>query len=191
MTTRVTLISPARSEASEAVRFDDGAPLSPAGLRAARAAAGALPSDALNYASPSPRCLQTAEALGLREVTAVEEAAGCAMGRWRGRTLQEVTEEEPEGVARWLSDEGSAPHGGESVRQLCERAGAWLDRLAVHQGRVVAVVEPDVVRAAVVRALGAPPQSLWRVDVEPLSATAFSGRSGRWNLRVGISTDRL
>jgi hypothetical protein len=50
---------------------------------------------------------------------------------------------------------------------------------------VPAVVEPDVVRAAVVCALGAPAQSLWRVDVEPLTATEFSGRSARWNVRAG------
>jgi hypothetical protein len=50
---------------------------------------------------------------------------------------------------------------------------------------VLAVVEPDVVRAAVVCALAAPAGVLWRVDVPPLTVTELSGRSGRWNLRAG------
>jgi len=188
MTTRVTLISPARSVASDEVRFDADGPLSEAGLRGVRAAAEVVtpPGPAGRvFASPSSRCAQTADGLGLREAVAAPGAAGCAMGRWRGRTLEEVTADEPEAVGDWLSDPGRAPHGGESVRDLCARVDAWLTGLAAEPGRVLAVVEPDVVRAAVVCALGAPAGSFWRVDVEPLTATDFSGRSGRWNLRPG------
>jgi broad specificity phosphatase PhoE len=184
------LISPARNEAADEIRFEDGQPLSAAGLDSARAAAGALPSAAHVFASPSRRCGETAEALGLEAVTIAQQAAGCAMGRWRGRTLEEVSAAEPEDVGRWLSDAGSAPHGGESVQQLCARIEAWLAELAAQHGRVVAVVEPDVVRAAVLGALGAPAQSLWRVDVEPLTATELSGRSGRWNVRLGRGLGR-
>jgi hypothetical protein len=50
---------------------------------------------------------------------------------------------------------------------------------------VVAVVEPDVVRAALVAALEAPHAMFWRFDIRPLTATALSGRAGRWNVRVG------
>ena len=56
---------------------------------------------------------------------------------------------------------------------------------AEHDGRTVAVVEPEVVRALVVRVLGAPESAFWRVDVPPLTATELSGRAGRWNLRAG------
>ncbi|SCK25461.1 histidine phosphatase family protein [Streptomyces sp. WMMB 322] len=194
MTTRVTLISPARSEASEEFRFDDGTPLSPAGLRSVReanAAADALPASAARTAvSPSPRCAQTAEGLLGVAVAAAggdERLAGCGMGRWRGRTLEEVSAADPDGVARWLSDPAAAPHGGESVEQLCARTGEWLTEVAEVPGRVLAVVEPDVVRALVVHALGAPARTLWRLDVAPLTATELSGRSGRWNLRAGTA----
>jgi broad specificity phosphatase PhoE len=192
MTCRVTLISPARNEASDDVRFDGGSRLTAAGLRAASAAAGTLPAapPVRHFASPAPRCEQTAEALGLPAVP-VPRAAGCAMGRWRGRTLEEVAAAEPEGVRRWLSDPESAPHGGESVRELCGRVEGWLAELAARPGRVVAVVEPDVVRAAVVLALGAPARSLWRVDVEPLTATEFSAAAGRWNVRPGTRLGRV
>lgn len=189
MTTRVTLVSPARSEASEAAGFDADSPLSDAGRRAAHAAAGSLPAApaARNLASPSRRCRTTAQLLGLAAEPA-PKAAGCAMGRWAGRTLEEVAAAEPEAVAAWLSDPDAAPHRGESVRELCARVGEWLDELTARRGRIVAVVEPDVVRAAVLYALGAPAGSLWRVDVEPLTATELSGRDGRWNLRAGSRT---
>lgn len=189
MTTRVTLISPARNAASDEARFDDGQPLNETGLRGVRAAAGSLPAAERTFAAPSLRCEQTADGLGLRAMTA-PEAAGCAMGRWRGRTLEEVAADDPEGVGSWLTDPERAPHGGESVADLCARTDAWLARLAAEPGRVVAVVEPDVVRAAVVCALGAPAQGFWRVDVEPLTVTALSGRAGRWNVRPGRRLDR-
>jgi broad specificity phosphatase PhoE len=191
MTTRVTLISPARSESSEAFRFDDGRPLSAAGLRDARrarpAAVALLRAADAHVASPSPRCVRTAEELGFPGAAfrTDERLSGCVMGRWRGRTLDEVSASEPEAVALWLSDPERAPHGGESVARLCARTGEWLAELAHTPGRVLAVVEPDVVRAAVVCALAAPAGVLWRVDVPPLTVTELSGRSGRWNLRAG------
>ncbi|MBC2904790.1 histidine phosphatase family protein [Streptomyces cupreus] len=81
-----------------------------------------------------------------------------------------------------MADPASAPHGGESVRDFCDRIVESAERLA---GRTVVVVDPEAVRAAVVRALGAPESAFWRIDVPPLTSTEFSGRSGRWNLRIG------
>ena len=134
---------------------------------------------------PTTRCRQTAQALGLDGAGDVPGLAGLRVGRWRGATLGEVSAAEPEAVARWLADPASAPHGGESVRAFCARVAECLDDAARHDGRVVAVVEPEVVRALVVRALGAPESAFWRVDVAPLSATELSGRAGRWNVRAG------
>ncbi|MFG3052659.1 histidine phosphatase family protein [Kitasatospora sp. NPDC048239] len=183
MTVRVMLISPAMSTALRAARFDDESGLEAGGVDAARAAAGALQGAGLVLASPSARCRQTAEALGL--TAAAEAPAGWAMGSWRGRTLDEVAAEQPEAVAAWLSDPAAAPHGGESLAALCARVGGWLDALADGGPRALAVVEPEVVRAAALHALGGPPAAFWRLDVPPLTATALSGRAGRWNLRLG------
>jgi broad specificity phosphatase PhoE len=185
MTSRVMLISPAMSVALREARFDDGCPVDPAGLRLAEAAATSLPTADRAFVSPGVRCGETAAALGLDPV-AEPELAGLDVGRWRGATLAEVSGEEPEAVAGWLADPSSAPHGGESVRDLCERVAKWLDTAAdLGSGRIVAVVEPEIVRAGVVRALGAPESAFWRIDVPPLTATEFSGRGGRWNVRVG------
>ncbi|MFF2045158.1 histidine phosphatase family protein [Kitasatospora sp. NPDC058170] len=183
MTVRVTLISPAMSTALRAARFDDESGLDAGGLDAARSAAGGLSAPGLVLVSPSARCRQTAGALGL--TAAAEAPAGWAMGSWRGRTLDEVAAEQPGAVAAWLSDPAAAPHGGESLVQLCARVGEWLDALADGGPRVLAVVEPEVVRAAALHALGGPVEAFWRLDVPPLTGTGLSGRTGRWNLRLG------
>ena len=51
------------------------------------------------------------------------------------------------------------------------------------------MVDAAVVRAAVVHALGAPPLSVFRIDVAPLSLTTLSGGPGRWNL-AAVRPDR-
>jgi broad specificity phosphatase PhoE len=209
MTSRVMLISPAMSAALREARFDDGCSIDPAGLRLAEAAAGSLPAADQVLVSPTVRCRETAAALGLGPFAVAEppgppgppELAGLDVGRWRGATLAEVSADEPEAVGRWLADPSSAPHGGESVTGLCERVAKWLEAVADPSSgasgsgstegsgagsvRIIAVVEPEIVRAGVVRALGAPESAFWRVDVPPLVVTEFSGRAGRWNVRVG------
>lgn len=184
MTSRVLLVSPAMSASLRQARFDDGGSLDAGGAARARSAAGSLPSAARVLASPSARCLETAAALGLEGVP-VPELAGLDVGRWRGRTLDEVGAAEPDAVGRWLTDPGYAPHGGESVRELCARVGRRLAGARDLEGRTLAVVEPEVVRAAVVEALGMPVAAFWRLDVPPLTVTELSGRAGRWNLRLG------
>ncbi|WP_432157726.1 histidine phosphatase family protein [Streptomyces sp. bgisy153] len=184
MTVRLVLVSPALSEALREARFDDGRPLDPVGLRRAREAAGTLPGAGPAFVSPTVRCRETAAAMGL---DAVEDPALAALdaGHWRGETLAEVGAREPAALAAWLGDPGAAPHGGESVRAVCDRTAAWLDALPERVGRAVAVIEPELVRAAVVRALGAPDEAFWRADVPPLTAVELSGRAGRWNVRMG------
>ncbi|TWV58764.1 histidine phosphatase family protein [Streptomyces misionensis] len=184
MTSRVLLVSPASGESLRQARFDDGGPLDAGGAARARAAAGSLPAVARVLVSPGVRCRQTAAALGF-DPTPVPGLAGLDAGRWTGRTLAEVGAAEPDSVGRWLTDPGCAPHGGESVRELCARVARQLADLGRMDGRTLAVVEPEVVRAAVVEALGLPDTAFWRLDVPPLTATELSGRSGRWNLRLG------
>jgi broad specificity phosphatase PhoE len=186
MTVRVMLISPAMSAALREARFDDDVPLDEAGASRARAAAGAgaLPNADRWVSGPSRRCGETAAALGLP--TDTEPALrSWDMGRWRGRRLEEVSVGEPEALSAWLSDPSAAPHGGESLLALCGRVGGWLESLLGDAGRVLAVTEPAVARAAIVHALALPAEAFWRLDVAPLTLTELSGRTGRWNLRCG------
>ncbi|MFC8729825.1 histidine phosphatase family protein [Streptomyces bacillaris] len=190
MTVRVTLVSPAMNAALREARFDGDAPLDRAGERAARAAASAVPGAGPVLGGPSQRCRETAAALGL---AARPEPAltGWDLGRWSGRRLDEVGTAEPAAVAAWIGDPSAAPHGGESLRGLVERVGGWLDGVGGEGGAdpealsVLAVVEPSVVRAAVVHGLALPLEAFWRLDVAPLALTELSGRSGRWNVRLG------
>ncbi|MEV0489817.1 histidine phosphatase family protein [Streptomyces atratus] len=183
------LISPALNAALREARFDGDAPLDASGVRRARAAAATVPAADHRVCGSDERCAGTAEALGLRPEP--EPALrGWDLGRWSGQRLAEVSETEPEAVSAWLSGPSATPHGGESLLELCARVGNWLDSLrrdGAGDGRVIAVVEPAVVRAAIVHALSLPPQAFWRLDVAPLTLTELSGRSGRWNLRCGWS----
>jgi broad specificity phosphatase PhoE len=185
MTIRLTLLAAAPGPALRAARFDDDQPLDARGLEAARSAAAALPPAAQHhFTAPSLRCRQTADALGIPAL--VEPALrDLDMGTWRGRALDELADQNPAGLGAWTSDPTAAPHGGESVTELCRRVGAWLDALPPGTGRALTVTEPAVIRAAIVHALAAPPTAFWRIDVLPLSITRLTGRTSRWNLRLG------
>ena len=89
---------------------------------------------------------------------------------------------EPDAAAAWLSDPDARPHGGETLHELADRVGAWLDTQAALGGRALVITHAPVVRAAVVHALGAPPAAFWRIDVPPLAITELHGRGGRWTL---------
>lgn len=184
MTVRVMLVSPAMNAALREARFEGDAPLDEAGTRQARAAAGRVPRADQWVRGTSVRCLRTADALGVRS-TPQPALADWDMGRWRGMRLADVSDAEPEAVASWLADPSAAPHGGESLSDLFIRVGGWLDGLTERGGRVLAVVEPAVVRAAIVHGTGLPFAAFWRLDVAPLSLTMLSGQGERWNLTCG------
>ncbi|WP_329279286.1 histidine phosphatase family protein [Streptomyces sp. NBC_01451] len=186
MQLRVTFVAAARSSPLLAERFDDDRPLDQAGWEEVqRAAQDLVPLAAaeLRYCSPTPRSRATGDALGYGPLVQLA-LRDCDMGRWRGLTLGEAMAREPESVDAWLADPSATPHGGESLRDFISRVGGWLDtRPADDNGRIVAVAEPSVVRAALVYALKAPPSTYWNLDVRPLSTTVVTGRTGRWNLR--------
>jgi broad specificity phosphatase PhoE len=134
------------------------------------------------WCAPSVAARQTAVALG---ITASTDLAirDCDFGRWSGRALSEVYHDEPDAVAAWINDPTSAPHGGESLTDLLDRIGAWLDRQRNQTGNIVAVTHPSVIRAALVHAIDATAASFWRIDIPPLCQAQLNAHSGRWNLR--------
>ncbi|MFF7054491.1 histidine phosphatase family protein [Streptomyces griseorubiginosus] len=186
MQLRVTFVAAARSSSLLTERFEDDRPLDQAGWDQVLAVAPELlplAAAELRYCSPTPRSRATGDALGYAPLVQLA-LRDCDMGRWRGLTLGEAMAREPESVDAWLADPRSTPHGGESLLEFVARVGEWLDtRPMEDRGRVVAVVEPAVVRAALVYVLKAPPSTFWNIDVRPLSAITVTGRAGRWNLR--------
>ncbi|MGI5374096.1 histidine phosphatase family protein [Streptomyces sp. CA-251387] len=186
MPLRVTFVAAARSSPLLAERFEDDRPLDQAGWDEVQSVArDLLPLAAaeLRYCSPTPRSRATGDALGYAPLVQLA-LRDCDMGRWRGLTLGEAMAREPEAVDAWLADPRATPHGGESLLAFIGRVGGWLDTRPVEDGgRIVAVAEPSVIRAALVYALKAPPSTYWNIDVRPLSTTTVTGRAGRWNLR--------
>jgi len=189
---RVTFVAAARGSPLLAERFEDDRPLDRAGWdEVQRVVQDLIPLAAaeLRYCSPTRRSRATGDALGYTPLVQLA-LRDCDMGRWRGLTLGEAMAREPEAVDAWLADPRATPHGGESLTAFISRVGNWLDTRPVEDGgRVVAVAEPSVIRAALVYALKAPPSSYWNIDVRPLSTTAVTGRTGRWTLCFdGVTT---
>lgn len=99
------------------------------------------------------------------------------LGRWTGRPMHELD------LAAWRSDAAYDAHGGESLLALVHRVEILLARWRGESGRVAAVTHAGVIKAAVVQALGAPPQAVWGIDVHPGSATELhADAAGRWRL---------
>jgi broad specificity phosphatase PhoE len=181
MTVRLDLLAHGASSATRAGRFPDDEALEAPAIAALEALRGLLRSYGCVLTSPSRAARETAAALGLE--AGVETALkDCDYGRWRGLEVADVVAREPEEYAAWLGDPAAAPHGGESLAALIERAGVWLGQSLARDGATLAVTHASVVRAAIVSALGASSSAFWRIDVPPLSLARLSGWRGRWNL---------
>jgi broad specificity phosphatase PhoE len=181
VTARLILICHASTAALRSSSFPADEPLDEHGKDSAAALAGRLPSADQWLTSPELRTRQTAEALGLD--AAVEPTLrDCDYASWSGRSFKDVYAREPEAVGAWLRDPAAIPHSGESVLDLMQRVADWLLREQAHRRRSIVVTHSTIIRAAIVHAIGAPPQSFWRIDIAPLSITRLSGDNNRWNL---------
>jgi broad specificity phosphatase PhoE len=183
MTTRLDLVAHGASSATRGARFPDDEAIEALSVVALEALSGRLRPNGRVLTAPARAARGTAAALGFdaKVETALRD---CDYGRWRGLALTDVAIREPDEFAAWLSDPAAAPHGGESLTALIERARAWLGESLARDGATLAVTHASFVRAAIVSALGAGPSAFWRIDVAPLSLARFSGREGRWNLEA-------
>lgn len=133
--------------------------------------------------SPMLRARQTAEAMSLQ--ASVEPLlAAQDHGRWGGKSLEAVHADDPEGIAAWLSDDGAAPHGGESLADVSGRVSILMDGLRAERGHTIAVTHAAIMRAAMVHVLGAPLAASRKIDIEPLGIVEFSNDGRRWMLRI-------
>ena len=176
---RLTLLAHGLTEAMSARRFPIDEPLSDLGLRQVDAI-GDLGAVDRVLVGPETRTRQTAERLGCQPHTD-QRLADLDCGRWQGGTLSSV---DPGELSQWMTDPTSAPHGGQSITALLERTANWLHAISDQPGRIVAVTHPAVIRAAIVTALDAPPEAIWRIDILPASRTTLHYRSRSWTLRV-------
>ncbi len=175
------LVRHAPTSATRASAFPADERLDQRGRAQAVALAAALPRNARIVTSPARRCRETAEAAGL-DPEVDGEIAECDFGTWAGMTLADVNDDDPDAVRSWMLDPGAAPHGGESLGVFCTRIARWLDAQAERDGRVVAITHGEVIKAAVVHALGAPVLAFWRIDASPLAFTELHAHGGRWTV---------
>jgi broad specificity phosphatase PhoE len=97
------------------------------------------------FTSDLARCRELADELGRaldRSVHADERLREQSLGKWEGRTWEELTAEEPDAVTAYRDDYYHArPSGGESLRDLDQRVRGWWDAtLAACAGKRIAVV---------------------------------------------------
>ncbi|MFI7347802.1 bifunctional RNase H/acid phosphatase [Streptomyces sp. NPDC049936] len=149
-------------------------------------------------ASPLARTRETAgivaDRLGL-EVTIEEGLRETDFGAWEGLTFGEVRERYPADLDAWLSSPDARPTGGgESFAATGERVAATRDRLvAAYAGRTVLLVSHVTPIKTFLRlALGAPPESLFRMELSAasLSAVAYYADGGA-SVRLFNETSHL
>ena len=180
MAIRLSFICHARTEAQRLGRFALDEPVQAQSLEKAAQLASQLKKTVRVLCAPEIRALQTAHALG-GEVEIVPELEDYDFGDWKGLSLADLQQHDPQVVANWMSNPYAAPHNGESVQDLCLRVSAWLDALS-EEGHFAVVTHPFVIRAAILHALEASTASFNLIDIEPLAIVDLRF-SDRWRLR--------
>ncbi|WP_333740842.1 bifunctional RNase H/acid phosphatase [Streptomyces sp. IBSBF 2806] len=149
-------------------------------------------------ASPLARTRETAGAVAARlglEVTVDDGLIETDFGAWEGLTFGEVRERYPDDLNAWLADPEAEPTGGgESFAATAVRIAAARDRLAAaYAGRTVLLVtHVTPIKTFVRLALGAPPESLFRMELSAasLSAVAYFA-DGNASVRLFNDTSHL
>jgi probable phosphoglycerate mutase len=174
--------------------------LSERGREQARRAAEALAARGTVRAvvsSPLTRCRETAAAVADRlglEVRVEDGLRETDFGAWEGLTFAEARERDPVALDAWLASPDLAPPGGESFTAVARRVAAARDRvLARHPRRTVLVVTHVTPIKTLVRlALGAPPESLFRMELSAASiSTVAYYADGNASLRLLNDTSHL
>ncbi len=146
-------------------------------------------------ASPVRRTRESADIVAtLLERPVVEEPGFAEMefGAWDGLSFAEVGERHRADLDAWLGSVDVPAGGGESMRAVEARVLAALERvLAEHAGGTVVVVSHVTpIKVLVARALQAPLDVVFRMELAPASVTVLSfypghaGVPGRASLRL-------
>ncbi|MFB7505441.1 bifunctional RNase H/acid phosphatase [Streptomyces broussonetiae] len=149
-------------------------------------------------ASPLARTRETAGIVAARlglDVTIEDGLRETDFGAWEGLTFSEVRERYPDDLNAWLADPQACPTGGgESFAETAARIGPTRDKLvAAYAGRTVLLVSHVTPIKTLIRlALGAPPESLFRMELSAasLSAVAYYA-DGNASVRLFNDTSHL
>ncbi len=145
-----------------------------AGLAARRLAAA--PGVDVIVTSPLQRARRSAEAVA--EATGApmivdDDLAEADFGQWQGLSFAEASQRWPDELAAWLASPDAAPPGGESFAVVALRVLGAMDRLIkAHQHSTTVVVSHVTpIKTLVCRALLAPPEAMFRMNLDVASLT--------------------
>ena len=136
------------------------------------------------WASPAVRACETAEAIAAPhrlDVGILEPLRELDFGELEGRAYDEIAVSDPELYERWMTAPTTVRFpGGESYADLQERVDAAVAALLAQPdaGLVAVVTHGGVVRAVLQTVLGIPAERIFRIAVEPASATIIDWVDG-------------
>jgi len=115
-------------------------------------------------------------------------------GRWEGMTVPEIREKFDDDFSRIMSgDHDFAPPDGESVTQLLERTGHFVQQIKaqVSEGNVLVVCHGGSLRGLVVRLMGLPAATFWSLKVDLASLSVVEVYPSRSVLALFNDTSHL
>jgi ribonuclease H / adenosylcobalamin/alpha-ribazole phosphatase len=175
--------------------------LSAAGREQARRAAGSalLQGAAVRevVTSPLTRCQETARVVAAAlnvSIVVEEDLREMDFGWWEGMTFDEVQDRYPDDLQRWRDSADAAPTGSsETFGAVVARMGTVAARFASRYAgaSVVAVTHITPIKALVADALGAPPSSLFRMELSSACFSRIGYIGGEASLRLLNDTSHL
>jgi broad specificity phosphatase PhoE/ribonuclease HI len=147
--------------------------------------------------SPLQRTVQTAQAAADALGLTVELDPGFRetdFGLWDGHSFAEVRERWPAEHRAWLASTAVAPPGGESFDEVTVRVLAARDALLERYARQTVLVVSHVtpIKTLIREALGAPPESLYAMELSAASLSVVTCYSdGRGLMRLFNDTAHL
>ena len=133
------------------------------------------------YASDSYRCIHLAEALASPRQVLVHKLPGLRelnFGEFDGKTYQEIAQEHPEVLARWVAEPVyNAPPGGETLDALWKRLSGALctirdevQKMPLHESNptpIAVITHGGPIRALLCHWLGIHPERQWQFRIDP------------------------
>lgn len=135
------------------------------------------------HCSPRLRARQTACAIAMATDVVPEISPALDeidFGNWEGRSFSELADDLQ--WQRWNADRESAcTPAGESIAGVQKRVTRLLGALSCRfpNGTIVLVTHAEIVRSALLYALGAPADDYCHIDVAPASSTVMHASGGR------------
>ncbi|ACF12580.1 Phosphoglycerate mutase [Chloroherpeton thalassium ATCC 35110] len=133
------------------------------------------------------RCKKLAEAIGSclnLQIEVNPEWREINFGEWENREWEELRENDPENVKKWIDDYVHVtPPEGESFFQLFERVGNQLmDLTRREKKRIIIVTHSGAIRSALCFALGIPLDRSFSLEISYGAIAGLHYLNDRWSL---------